>query len=47
MPTVNSLSQMLRGDYNASTGKYIPKDGGNWVSASKNAIAYFMDQRNF
>lgn len=47
----NAYSKFLKsnasGDYNASTGKYIPKDGGNWVSASKNAIAYFMDPRNF
>lgn len=34
-------------DFNASTGAYIPKDGGSWVTASKNAIAYFMDPRNF
>lgn len=47
----NSFSKFLKsnltGDYNAATGAYIPKDGGSWVTASKNAIAYFMDPRNF
>lgn len=47
----NAFSKYLKsnnaGDYNASTGKYIPKDGGSWVTASQNCIAYFMDPRNF
>lgn len=47
----NSYSKYLKsntaGDYNVSTGKYIPKDGSSWVSASKNCVAYFMDPRNF
>ncbi len=34
-------------DYNVSTGTYIVKDGDEWVSASKPAVAYFMDPRNF
>lgn len=34
-------------DYNASTGSYIPKDGSTWVSASKPAVAYYADPRNF
>ena len=41
------LKSNLAGDYNASTGKYIAKDGASWVSASKNCVAYFMDPRNF
>lgn len=41
------LKSNLAGDYNASTGKYIAKDGSSWVSASKNCVAYFMDPRNF
>lgn len=41
------LKSNLAGDYNASTGKYISKDGASWVSASKNCVAYFMDPRNF
>lgn len=35
------------GDYNASTGSYVAKDGSTWVSASRAAIAYYMDPRNF
>lgn len=34
-------------DYNPSTGKYIAKDGSTWVSASKPAVAYYVDPRNF
>lgn len=47
----NSYSKYLKsneaGDYNTSTGAYIPKDGATWVTASKNCIAYFLDPRNF
>lgn len=47
----NTYSKFLKsnepGDYDASKGTYIAKDGGRWVSSSKNAIAYFMDPRNF
>lgn len=46
-----SFSKYLKsteaGDYNTQTGTYIPKDGSSWVTASKNAVAYFMDPRNF
>lgn len=34
-------------DYNASKGTYILKDSSTWVSASKPAVAYFVDPRNF
>ncbi len=43
----NFLKSNASGNYDKSTGKYIPKDGGSWVVASKNCIAYFMDPRNF
>lgn len=47
----NAYSKYLKsnetGDYNTATGQYIAKDGGSWVTASKNCIAYFMDPRNF
>ncbi len=48
----NSFSKLLKSNgtaknYNASKGTYIPKDGGTWVAASKNCIAYFTDPRNF
>ena len=36
-----------KGDYFPQTKKYVAKDGGTWVSANKNATAYFMDPRNF
>lgn len=34
-------------DYNVSKNAYIPKDGSTWVSASKPAVAYYTDPRNF
>lgn len=34
-------------DYSASKGAYIPKDGSTWVSASKPAVANYVDPRNF
>ena len=36
-----------KGDYFPQTKRYVAKDGGTWVSANKNATAYFMDPRNF
>ena len=36
-----------KGNYIPSTKKYVAKDGGTWVSANRNATAYFMDPRNF
>ena len=41
------LKSNAKGDYNSSTGQYIAKDSGRWVSASKNTVSYFMDPRNF
>lgn len=34
-------------DYNVSKGTYIAKDGSDWVSASRPAVAYYADPRNF
>lgn len=34
-------------DYDASKGSYIAKDGSTWVSASRPAVAYYVDPRNF
>ncbi len=34
-------------DYNASKGTYVPKDSSVWVSASRPAVAYYVDPRNF
>lgn len=36
-----------KGAYNWSTDSYIPFDGSTWVTASKQAIEYYMDPRNF
>ncbi len=33
--------------YDASTGKYKVFDGTTWVAASRAAVAYYMDPRNF
>lgn len=41
------LKSNASGHYNPKTGAYIAKDAGSWVVASKNAISYFMDPRNF
>ena len=41
------LLSKASGDYNTSTGAYIPKDGKVWVTASKPAVAYYVDPRNF
>ncbi len=35
------------GAYDWSTDKFIVYDGSTWVTASKEAIAYYMDPRNF
>ena len=35
------------GAYKYSDDKFIPFDGSTWVTASKEAIAYYMDPRNF
>lgn len=35
------------GAYDADTGKWKVFDGSTWVAASKEAISYYMDPRNF
>lgn len=35
------------GAYNWFTDKFIPFDGSTWVTASKAAVEYYMDPRNF
>lgn len=34
-------------DYNMQTGKWIIKNGTNWVQASKSIVKYYLDPRNF
>lgn len=38
---------MEEGAYDAATGKWKVFDGSTWVAASKEAIMYYMDPRNF
>lgn len=38
---------MEEGAYDANTGKWKVFDGSTWVAASKEAIMYYMDPRNF
>ncbi len=33
--------------YNYATDKFVVYDGSTWVTASKEAVAYYMDPRNF
>lgn len=35
------------GAYDWNTGKYIVFDGSSWVTASKDAVRYYMDPRNW
>ncbi len=42
-----SWKSMDKGAYDFNTGTYIPYDSGNWVTASKAIIKYYMDPRNF
>ena len=41
------LLSKATGDYDASKGMYIPKDASTWVTASRPAVAYYVDPRNF
>lgn len=43
----DTLKSNLAGDYNRETGEYVIRDSGTWVNASKAAVSYFMDPRNF
>ena len=47
----NSLSDVLKsvakGAYSLSGDSYISFDSGNWVAASEETVAYYMDPRNF
>lgn len=38
---------MEGGAYNWSSDRFIPFDGSTWVTASKAAVEYYMDPRNF
>ncbi len=42
-----SWKSMAEGAYNKATNSWIVFDGKDWVAASKELIAYYMDPRNF
>ncbi len=42
-----SWKSMAEGAYNYKTNSWIVFDGKDWVAASKELIAYYMDPRNF
>ena len=42
-----SWKSLESGAYNWLSDKFIPFDGSTWVTASKDAVAYYMDPRNF
>jgi len=42
-----SWKSMAEGAYNHATNSWIVFDGKDWVAASKELIAYYMDPRNF
>ncbi|MGN0658595.1 MAG: cadherin-like beta sandwich domain-containing protein [Emergencia sp.] len=42
-----SYRAVQEGTYNFETGTYIPKDGSTWFAASRQAVAFYMDPRNW
>lgn len=42
-----SWKSMAEGAYNSKTNSWIVFDGKDWVAASRELIAYYMDPRNF
>lgn len=43
----DGYKSVQKGDYNFDTHSYVGKDGDSWVSASRQAVAYYMDPRNW
>ena len=43
----DAYKEVRSGTYNFATNTYIGKDGANWVAASKDAVAFYMDPRNW
>lgn len=43
----NEWKSFEKGAYNWATDSFIAYDGSTWVTASKEAVAYYMDPRNF
>lgn len=43
----DGYKSVQKGDYDFDAHAYIGKDGASWVSASRQAVAYYMDPRNW
>ena len=43
----DAFKAVKSGTYNFSTHTYYAKDGASWVAASKQAVAFYMDPRNW
>lgn len=43
----DAYKEVRSGTYNFATNTYIGKDGANWVAASEDAVAFYMDPRNW
>ncbi len=43
----DAYKEVRSGTYNFATNTYIGKDGANWVVASEDAVAFYMDPRNW
>lgn len=44
---ISSWKSMEAGAYDYTTNRWVVFDGSDWVAASKELIAYYMDPRNF
>ncbi len=44
---ISSWKSMEAGAYDYTTNKWVVFDGSDWVSASRELIAYYLDPRNF
>ena len=45
--SISSWKSLATGSYNWETGQWATFDGGSWVAASEELVAYCMDPRNF
>lgn len=45
--SISSWKSLAAGSYNWETGQWATFDGGSWVAASEELVAYSMDPRNF
>ncbi len=45
--SISSWKSLASGSYNWETGQWATFDGGSWVAASEELVAYCMDPRNF